>query len=88
MYAKEFTIQNRTGLHARPASDFVGLAGKFKSKIELSRAGEEDRYNAKSIIMLLTLGLMQGEQATLFAEGEDEREAVDALIALIASFCD
>ena len=47
MYAK-FTIQNRTGLHARPASDFVALAATFKSKVELSRAGETDRYNNKS----------------------------------------
>ena len=86
MYAKEFTIQNRTGLHARPASDFVALAATFRSKIELSRAGETDRYNGKSIIMLLTLGLMQGERATLSAEGEDEREAVEALLALVAGF--
>lgn len=88
MYAKEFTIQNRTGLHARPASDFVALAATFQSKIELSREGETDRYNGKSIIMLLTLGLMQGERATLFAEGEDEQEAVEALTALIAGFTD
>ncbi|KAB4860783.1 HPr family phosphocarrier protein [Bacteroides thetaiotaomicron] len=88
MYAKEFTIQNRTGLHARPASDFVALAATFKSKIELSRAGEADRYNGKSIIMLLTLGLMQGERATLSAEGEDEREAVDALAELVANMQD
>ena len=88
MYAKEFTIQNRTGLHARPASDFVALAATFKSKIELSRAGEADRYHGKSIIMLLTLGLMQGERATLSAEGEDEREAVDALAELVANMQD
>ncbi len=88
MYSKEITIQNRTGLHARPASDFVALAGKFRSKVELCRTGETDRFNGKSIVMLLALGLEQGENAILFAEGPDERECVDALSSLIAGFTD
>lgn len=88
MYSKEITVVNATGLHARPASDFVGLAGKFKSRIELQRAGDEAKYNAKSIIMLLSLGLAQGEQATLSAAGEDEIEAVTALAELIANMKD
>lgn len=85
MYTKQISIQNRTGLHARPASDFVGLAGRFQSKIELSRVGEEDKYNAKSIVMLLTLGLEKGEDAILSAEGADEREAVEALAEFVAN---
>lgn len=88
MYCKEITVMNKTGLHARPASDFVGLAGTFQSKIQLQRAGEEDKYNAKSIIMLLSLGLAQGERAVLTAEGEDEKDAVEALAALIANMRD
>lgn len=88
MYCKEITVMNETGLHARPASDFVGLAGTFQSKIQLQRAGEEDKYNAKSIIMLLSLGLAQGERAVLTAEGEDEKDAVEALAALIANMRD
>ena len=84
MYSKQIKIQNKTGLHARPASEFVSQAGKFKSKIELQRVGEEDKYNAKSIIMLMSLGLAQGERAILSAEGEDEKEAVDALAELVA----
>ncbi len=84
MYSKEILIQNRTGLHARPASDFVALAGKFKSKIELCRVGEEDRFNGKSIVMLLALGLAQGQKAILSAEGPDEKEAVEALAELVA----
>ena len=83
MAAKRIIIHNETGLHARPATEFVQLAGKFKARIELQRAGEDDWYNAKSIIMLMTLGLTQGEQAILRAEGEDAQEAVDALAALI-----
>lgn len=84
MYSKQIKIVNRTGLHARPASEFVSQAGKFKSKIELQRVGEEDRFNGKSIIMLLALGLAQGEEAVLYANGEDEQEAVETLAALVA----
>lgn len=85
MYSKQVKIVNKTGLHARPASDFVSQAAKFKSKIELQRVGEEDKFNGKSIIMLLALGLAQGEEAVLSADGEDERDAVEALASLIAN---
>ena len=82
MCSREIEIKNTAGLHARPASAFVHLAGGFQSEIELRRVGEESRYNAKSIIMLLALGLGQGERAVLTAHGPDEREAVEALAAL------
>ena len=85
MYSKEITVVNATGLHARPASDFVTLAGKFKSSIYIQRSGEDRKYNGKSMVMLMTLGLAQGESATLYAEGADEKEAVDALAALVAN---
>lgn len=85
MYQKEITIKNESGLHARPASEFVNLAGTFRSRIELQRAGEEEVCNAKSIIMLLSLGLAQGERAILTACGEDEKEAVEALAGLVDS---
>ena len=88
MYCREITVVNSTGLHARPASDFVGLASTFHSRIQLQRVGEADKYNAKSIVMLLSLGLAQGEKALLSAEGEDEREAVDALADLVANIKD
>ena len=88
MYSREITVVNETGLHARPASDFVGLAGTFQSRIELQRVGEEDRYNAKSIIMLMSLGLAEGEKAILSAQGEDEKDAVDALAELVANMKD
>lgn len=88
MYQKEIVIVNECGLHARPASEFVGLAGQFQSRIELQRIGEEKKYNAKSIIMLMTLGLEQGKKALLSAEGEDEKEAVEGLATLVAEFKD
>ncbi len=85
MYARSTIVANRTGLHARPASDFIACASKFKSKITIKRVGEDDEANAKSIVMLLSLGLGQGTEVLLTAKGEDEVEAVDALIALIDS---
>lgn len=88
MYQKEIVIKNETGLHARPASEFVNLAGTFRSHIELRRVGEEDTYNAKSIIMLLSLGLAQGERAVLTACGDDEEAAVEALARLVDSLED
>ncbi len=83
MYSRTVTVQNRTGLHARPASDFIGCASKFQSKITIKRVTEEDEANAKSIVMLLSLGLGQGTEVEITARGEDEVAAVDALVALI-----
>jgi phosphocarrier protein len=85
MYARSTTVANRTGLHARPASDFIACASKFKSKITIKRVDEDDEANAKSIVMLLSLGLGQGTEVLLTAKGEDEVEAVDTLIELIDS---
>lgn len=88
MYSKEITVVNATGLHARPASDFVTLAGKFKSSIHIQRSDEKRKYNGKSMVMLMTLGLAQGESATIYAEGEDEKEAVESLADLVANMKD
>jgi phosphocarrier protein len=88
MYSRKTAIANPTGLHARPASDFIAAAGKFVSKIKISRVGgdpEEDTANAKSIINLLSLGLAQGEEVEISAEGADENQAVDSLVTLIDS---
>lgn len=85
MYSKKTTIQNRTGLHARPASDFIGCASKFKSKIVIKKISDDEEANAKSIVMLLSLALGQGEEVEISAKGEDEVEAVDALVSLIDS---
>lgn len=87
MYEKTVLIRNATGLHARPATDFVSVAKTFKSRITISceEEGEKISANAKSIVMLLSLGAGQGTLVTLTAEGEDEIEAVDTLTALIDS---
>lgn len=87
IYAKQVVIENETGLHARPASDFIALANKFRSKIFIQNMDEEDscKANAKSIVMLIAQGLGKGVTAEISAEGEDEKEAVEALAALIKS---
>ncbi len=85
MYSRTTVVKNKTGLHARPASEFIGAAGKFKSKITIKRVDEDEDANAKSIVMLLSLGLGQGTEIEITAKGEDEVDAVDTLIALIDS---
>ena len=83
MYSRKATVINPTGLHARPASDFVKAAAKFASNILIKKAGTGKEANAKSIILLLSLGLSQGAEVELSAEGSDEKQAVDTLSDLI-----
>ena len=85
MYNRKTTILNPTGLHARPASDFVKCAAQFKSDITIGRAGSDKSVNAKSIVLLLTQALSRGTQVCVSAAGEDEKEAVDTLVELIES---
>lgn len=82
MAQREATISNPTGLHARPASQFVALAKRFSSDVRIGRAGQAPA-NAKSIVMVLALGISAGEVAVIDAQGEDAQEAVDQLAALI-----
>jgi phosphocarrier protein len=81
------TIRNQTGLHARPASDFVAMAKSFESKITVKSpdAEADEAVNAKSIILLLARGFEQGEQIQIIAEGADEAAAVAGLVELIDS---
>ncbi|MGV8907317.1 MAG: HPr family phosphocarrier protein [Acetobacterium sp.] len=81
MVVKEVTVLNATGLHARPASMFVQTAGKFKSKIFVIKEGNE--INAKSIMGIMAGGISQGTTIQIKADGDDETEAVDALVMLI-----
>lgn len=85
MYQRETTIRNESGLHTRPASEFVQCAARFQSEIYISQVGSQTQANAKSIIMLLTLALSKGTAVRIAANGPDEREAVDQLVALIDS---
>ncbi|QIB27622.1 HPr family phosphocarrier protein [Caloranaerobacter azorensis] len=81
MYTAEVELKNETGLHARPASIFVKEASKYASDIKIIKNGKE--YNAKSIMGILSLGAGKGDKLTITAEGEDEKQAIQALKALV-----
>lgn len=81
MVSREVTIKNNVGLHARPATFFIQKANSFKSSIWVER--EDRRINAKSLLGVLSLGIVKGMNITIIADGQDENEAVDGLCALI-----
>ncbi len=87
MKEAKVVVDNKVGLHARPASLFVQEAAKYASEINVhcqDPETKEDRdANAKSILGILTLGVFQGTEITITANGEDEEDAVDALVALV-----
>ncbi|MDD5938530.1 MAG: HPr family phosphocarrier protein [Clostridiales bacterium] len=82
MYMKEATVNNQVGLHARPATFFIQKANEFKSSIWVEK--DERRVNAKSLLGVLSLGIVKGTVINLIADGTDEKEAVEALIELIS----
>ena len=83
MVKKVVTIKNKTGLHARPAYEFVKKASTYCSDIILRHKGKE--INAKSIISVLTAGISMGTVVEICAEGPDEKESVEGLSELIQS---
>ena len=83
MITKEAVINNLVGLHARPATFFIQKANEFKSSIWIEK--DERRVNAKSLLGVLSLGIVKGTTVTLVADGADEQEAIDTLTALINS---
>lgn len=83
MYARETTVINKTGIHARPASEFTRACSAFESEITIKNLKTDKGGNAKSIIMVMSLALGQGTPIEIRAEGPDEKEAVDTLIALV-----
>ena len=83
MYSHEAVVNNQVGLHARPATFFIQKANEFKCSIWVER--EERKVNAKSLLGVLSLGIVKGTAINLIADGSDEKEAVDALVSLISS---
>ena len=81
MVKKRATLTNQVGLHARPATFFIQKANEFKSGIWIER--EERKVNAKSLLGVLSLGVVKGGEIDIIAEGEDEAEALEALILLV-----
>ena len=83
MFVKDVTVQNLVGLHARPATFFIQKANEFKSSIWVEK--EERRVNAKSLLGVLSLGIVGGTTIKLMADGSDEEQAVNSLISLVES---
>lgn len=81
MISKDVTIQNNVGLHARPATFFIQKANSFKSSIWVEK--EDRRVNAKSLLGVLSLGIIKGMTITLIADGPDETDALEGLVSLI-----
>ena len=81
--SKEVTINNQVGLHARPATFFIQKANEFKSSIWIER--DERRVNAKSLLGVLSLGIVKGTAVIIVADGVDENEAIATLSELIDS---
>lgn len=80
---KDVLVQNQVGLHARPATFFIQKANEFKSSIWVEK--DERRVDAKSLLGVLSLGIVGGTSIDIIADGSDEQEAVDSLVALVES---
>jgi len=83
MCVKDVMVQNQVGLHARPATFFIQKANEFKSSVWVEK--EERRVNAKSLLGVISLGIMGGTQIRIIAGGVDEEKAVDELVKLVES---
>ena len=78
MYTREITVKNEVGLHARPATYFIQKANEFKSGIWVEK--EERRVNAKSLLGVLSLGIMKDTTVTLIADGSDEKAVMENVV--------
>ena len=83
MFVKDVVVQNQVGLHARPATFFIQKANEFKASIWVEK--EERRVNAKSLLGVLSLGIVGNTAIRVIADGADEEAAVDALVKLVES---
>lgn len=83
MFVKDVVVKNQVGLHARPATFFIQKANEFKSSIWVEK--EERRVNGKSLLGVLSLGIVGGTSIRIIADGPDEETAVNSLVALVES---
>lgn len=83
MYSQEVVVENRSGLHARPATLFVQMANQYAADITVQKG--DNAINAKSILLVLGLGITQGTKISIAASGPDEEPAVKALAELVNS---
>ncbi len=83
MFVKDVEVQNQVGLHARPATFFIQKANEYRSSIWVEK--EERRVNAKSLLGVLSLGIVGGTTIKIIADGADEQQAVEDLVKLVES---
>ncbi|MBQ2897703.1 MAG: HPr family phosphocarrier protein [Clostridia bacterium] len=83
MISETVVIQNKVGLHSRPATSFIQKANEYNCSVWIEK--NERRVNAKSLLGVLSLGVLQGTEINIIADGADEREAVEAMVALVHS---
>ena len=83
MFVKEVSVKNQVGLHARPATFFIQKANEFKSSVWVEK--DERRVNAKSLLGVLSLGIVGGTTIRSMADGSDEEQAGDGLVKLVES---
>ena len=83
MFSKDVVVQNQVGLHARPATFFIQKANEFKASIWVEK--EERRVNAKSLLGVLSLGIVGNTAIRVIADGADEEAAVESLVKLVES---
>ena len=83
MTVKQAVVNNQVGLYARPATFFIQKANEFKSSIWMEK--DERRVNAKSLLGVLSLGMVGGTTIRIIADGADEQAAVDGLVKLVSS---
>lgn len=81
----DITIINKLGLHARAAAKFVGVANRFPCDIRIGRCADS-LVDGKSIMAVMMLAASKGTTLHLRAEGEQEQEALSALLALIDDY--
>jgi len=83
MISRDFTINNRLGLHARPSAQITELASRYSAEVWISKNGR--RVNAKSIMGVMMLAAGQGSVLTVEADGPDEALAIEAVGRLLVS---
>ena len=83
MFVRDVVVKNQIGLHARPATFFIQKANEFKSSIWVEK--EERRVNGKSLLGVLSLGIIGGTGIRIIADGTDEEAAVSSLVSLVDS---
>ena len=83
MTSQDVTVVNQLGVHARAAAKFVHLATRYEAQVTVAR--DERAMDGKSIMGVLLLAAARGSTITISADGDDERDAVDALVSLVQS---